>query len=201
MPFSGDGLRQKHNRNAYRLRQRESNAWEPNEKMKSHMAILCALLVCSAAAAAQAQDEHSSAQPDHSKHEEMNKRGDQGMGFDQDKITHHFLLRKDGGAIQVTANSAEDKASKEEIQMHLHHIANAFKSGDFDIPMFVHDQTPPGVAAMKRLKNQISYKYEAAENGGRVVISSANAEAVGAIHEFLKFQITEHKTGDALEVK
>jgi hypothetical protein len=31
------------------------------------------------------------------------------------------------------------------------------------------------------------------------VISSANAEAVTAIHEFLKFQITEHKTGDPLK--
>jgi hypothetical protein len=150
-------------------------------------------------AAAQAHDDHSSTQPDHSKHQEMNKRGDQGMGFDQDKITHHFLLRKDGGAIQVTANLAADKLSTEEIQMHLRHIAQAFQSGDFDIPMFVHDQTPPGVATMKKLKDQIKYKYERAENGGRVVISSANAEAVGAIHEFLKFQIQEHKTGDALE--
>jgi hypothetical protein len=173
---------------------------EPEPKMKSLMSILCALLVCSAMAAGQAHDDHSSAQPD-SKHEEMNKRGDEGMGFDQDKITHHFLLRKDGGAIQVTADSADDKTSKEEIQMHLHHIARAFKSGDFDIPMFVHDQTPPGVATMKKLKNQIKYKYVAADNGGRVAISSANAEAVTAIHEFLKFQITEHQTGDALEVK
>ena len=174
---------------------------EPEPKMKSLMSILCALLVCSAMAAGQAHDDHSSAQPDQSKHQEMEKRGRQGMGFDQDKITHHFLLRKDGGAIQVTADSADDKTSKEEIQMHLHHIARAFKSGDFNIPMFVHDQTPPGVATMKKLKNQIKYKYVAADNGGRVVISSANAEAVAAIHEFLKFQITEHQTGDALEVK
>ena len=67
--------------------------------------------------------------------------------------------------------------------------------------MFVHDRTPPGVDTMKKLKDQIKYKYEAADNGGQVVISSPNAEAVTAIHEFLKFQITEHKTGDALEVK
>ena len=40
---------------------------------------------------------------------EMEKRGDQGMGFSQDKVTHHFLLRNDGGAIQVTANSSTDK--------------------------------------------------------------------------------------------
>jgi hypothetical protein len=141
-------------------------SWESNAKMKSPTAILCALLVCSAMAAGQAHDDHSSAQPD-----------------------------------QVTADSADDKTSKEEIQMHLHHIARAFKSGDFDIPMFVHDQTPPGMATMTKLKDQIHYKYKTAANGGRVVISSANAEAVAAIHEFLKFQITEHKTGDALEVK
>jgi hypothetical protein len=140
------------------------------------------------------------AQQDPSK-QQMEHRGNQGMGFDQQKTTHHFLLRKDGGAIQVTANSAADKSSTEEIQMHLRHIAGAFQSGDFNIPMFVHDQTPPGVATMKKLKDQIKYKYEPAENGGRVVISSANAEAVTAIHEFLKFQITEHKTGDTLEVK
>jgi hypothetical protein len=168
--------------------------------MKSPIAILCALLVFSAVVAAQAHDQ-TSAQPDHPKHEQMNKRGDQGMGFDQDKITHHFLLRKDGGAIQVTANSADDKTSKEEIQVHLHHITQAFKSGNFNIPMFVHDQTPPGVNVMTKLKDQIHYRYEATANGGRVVISSANAEAVTAIHEFLKFQITEHQTGDALDAK
>src|SRR5882672_1179342 len=137
----------------------------------------------------------TSSSRDHAKHE-LDKRGDQGMGFAQDKTTHHFLLRKDGGAIQVTANSADDKTSKEEIRMHLRHIAEAFQSGDFNIPMFVHAQTPPGVQAMTKLKSQIKYRYEAAENGGRVVISSENAEAVQAIHEFLKFQIAEHRTGD-----
>ena len=148
------------------------------------------------------QPQSAAAPPqDHSKHEEMEHRGNQGMGFDQQKITHHFLLRKDGGAIQVTANSASDRESMDAIQMHLHHIAQAFKSGDFNIPMFVHDKTPPGVATMTRLKGQIHYKYESAQNGGRVVSSSANPEAVTAIHEFLKFQIQEHKTGDVPEAR
>ena len=171
--------------------------------MKQTLPVLYALILCVAVVVAPAQSfaRPFLSQQDHSKHGEMDKRGDQGMGFAQVKITHHFLLRKDGGAIQVTANSADDKTSKEEIQMHLHHIAQAFKSGDFNIPMFVHDRTPPGVSTMKNLKGQIHYRYEATENGGRVVISSANAEAVSAVHEFLKFQIQEHQTGDALEVK
>lgn len=171
--------------------------------MRSPLAIGFALLLCASAvvARAQAHEEPASVQNDHSKHHDMEHRGNQGMGFDQQKTTHHFLLRKDGGAIQVTANSAADKSSTEEIQMHLRHIAQAFKSGEFNIPMFVHDQTPPGVETMKKLKDQIHYKYEPAENGGRVVISSTNAEAVTAIHEFLKFQIKEHQTGDAVEVR
>ena len=140
-------------------------------------------------------------QPDHSKHQEMEHRGNQGMGFDQQKTTHHFVLRKDGGAIQVTAKSAGDKDSLEEIRMHLQHIRRAFQSGEFNIPMFVHDQTPPGVPEMTKLKGEIRYKYEPIENGGRVLISSRNPEAVAAVHDFLKFQITEHQTGDPLELK
>ena len=141
-----------------------------------------------------------SAQTRHA-HEDMEARGNQGMGFAQDKTTHHFLLHKDGGAIQVTANSGDDKASIEHVRMHLGYIRRAFQSGDFNIPGFVHDQTPPGVSAMIKFKDQILYRYEEMEKGGRVIISSNNPEAVQAIQDFLRFQITEHKTGDALEGK
>jgi hypothetical protein len=133
-------------------------------------------------------------QPDHT---HMEERGNAGMGFDQQKTTHHFLLTQDGGVIQVSANSPDDKASVEEIQMHLHHIAGAFASGDFDIPMFVHDQTPPGVPVLKRLRKKLHYKIETMDSGGRVVISTSNTEARQALWDFLRFQITEH-TGDPL---
>lgn len=139
--------------------------------------------------------------PTHHAHHDMEHRGNQGMGFDQDKTTHHFLLRKDGGAIQVTANSPDDKASIDHIRMHLEHIRGAFQSGDFNIPGFVHDQTPPGVPIMIKLKKQINYSYGEIANGGRVTISSANPQAVEAVHSFLRFQIAEHKTGDPLQVQ
>src|SRR5262249_29742528 len=107
-----------------------------------------------------------------------------------------FLLKEDGGIIQVTANSAEDKTAVDQIRKHLQHIAQAFQSGDFNIPMFVHDQTPPGVPVMERMKDQIHYRYEEIGDGGRVVISSQQPEAVTAVRDFLRFQITEHRTGD-----
>ena len=63
--------------------------------------------------------------------------------------------------------------------MHLTHIAQAFASGDFDIPMFVHDTVPPGVPEMKRLREKIHYSFEDTASGGRVVISSTDKDAIG----------------------
>ena len=62
--------------------------------------------------------------------------------------------------------------------------------------MFVHDTVPPEVPEMKRIRKDIEYSFEETTNGGRVVISSTNKEALEAIHRFLHFQIEEHKTGD-----
>jgi hypothetical protein len=121
------------------------------------------------------------------------------MGFSHEKTTHHFRLTKDGGAIEVSANDPNDTESRDQIRHHLTHIAGMFSAGNFNAPMFIHDQTPPGVPAMKRLKSQIKYEFENMESGGRVKISSSNREAIDAAHEFLRFQIAEHQTGDPLK--
>jgi hypothetical protein len=138
--------------------------------------------------------------PMHDAHTQMDERGEKGMGFSQTATTHHFFLKSDGGVIQVEANDSADAASRDEIRMHLGHITKAFQSGDFDIPMFVHDTVPPGVPEMKRLQKSIRYTFEETASGGRVVISSADKDAVAAIHNFLRFQIREHKTGDETTV-
>ena|SRR2546421_3772450 len=142
-------------------------------------------------------------QPQHtSDHDaaEMNHRGDQAMGFSQTATTHHFRLSKEGGSIEVEANDAQDTASRDQIRAHLRHITTLFAAGNFDIPMFVHAQTPPGVDTMRQLKDAISYKFEETERGGRVVIVTKDTNASAAIHEFLRFQIKEHHTGDPLDV-
>ena len=90
----------------------------------------------------------------------MNERGEQGMGFSQSKTTHHFYLTKTGGAIQVEANDPEDTVSRDQIRQHFRHIAIMFAEGNFEIPMFVHDQEPPGVVEMQKLKTAIKYRYE-----------------------------------------
>lgn len=127
-------------------------------------------------------------------------RGDRAMGFSHEKTTHHFLLFKDGGAIEVQADDPRDAASRDRIRDHLRQIAAMFAAGDFELPMFIHDRVPPGVPAMKRLKGQIHYQPEITERGAQVRISTSNPEAIKVIHAFLRFQIRDHRTGDPLQV-
>ena len=133
--------------------------------------------------------------------DEMNKRGDKHMGFDHLKTTHHFLVANDGGSINVEANDVKDSESRVQIRRHLRHIAMMFGEGNFEVPMLIHEKTPPGSEAMKQLKSEIGYEFIETERGASIKISTTNEQAVKAIHEFLTFQITEHKTGDPLEVK
>ena len=125
-------------------------------------------------------------------------RANHGMGFDQDKTIHHFVLEKAGGTIEVTAKDASDKASTDQIRSHLAHIARAFADGDFALPIFIHDTTPPGVTVLKERRAQMTFRYEAVGSGGKVVIRTSDAQALEALHDFLRFQIREHKTGDPM---
>ncbi len=157
-----------------------------------------AVLVASTVALCSPQQGGQGQEHDHAK---MTERGEKGMGFSQTSTTHHFLLTKDGGAIQVTANDAKDTAMRDQVRMHLQHIAHLFSEGDFNIPMFIHDQVPPGVPEMKKLKAEIHYVYVELPDGGKVVLSSSNPVAVAAIQKFLRFQIEEHQTNDPVTVK
>jgi hypothetical protein len=143
-----------------------------------------------------AQEAAQAAAQDH--HAGVMKRGAHVMGFDQTTTTHHFRLTRTGGVIEVTANDAGDKTPISQIQSHLQHIAVMFSEGNFTAPMLIHAQEPPGVADMKRAGAAVGYKYEPLARGGRVVLNTTTH--VNAVHEFLRFQITDHKTGDPLDV-
>lgn len=133
-------------------------------------------------------------------HAEVAERGDHVMGFDHSKTTHHFTLTPTGGVIAVTANDAGDTGSRDAIRRHLAHEAEMLAAGNFHDPMTIHDRVPPGVEVLKRDHGKIQWKYEDVEAGGRIVITTHSAEDLRAVHEFLKFQIEDHQTGDPVEV-
>ncbi|HEX8150876.1 MAG TPA: hypothetical protein VF591_27070 [Pyrinomonadaceae bacterium] len=126
----------------------------------------------------------------------VNARGEAAMGFSQTETAHHFTLTRDGGLIQVEAKDPADPANRDRVRQHLAHVARMFAEGNFDTPMLVHARTVPGAAAMSRLKAEIVYAFEETERGGRVRIKAKSAEALAAVHDFLRFQIEDHQTGD-----
>jgi hypothetical protein len=135
------------------------------------------------------------------KEAEMKKRGVVVMGFNQDTTTHHFRLTASGGFIQVEVNDSLDAIDRDLIRSHLKTIAEEFAAGNFGKPIATHDEMPPGVETMQRMKSAISYQFESTEKGGLVRISTNSGDAVGAVHDFLRYQITEHVTGDPLTVQ
>ena len=167
--------------------------------------LLLSLLALPVIAQDSKQDDAMKKCPMHAQHQShdavVESHGDQAMGFPHEKTTHHFRMLDDGGAIEVAVNDPSDKPNMEAIRSHLSHIEAMFRSGDFSAPMFIHDGVPPGVTTMKLMKGAIRYGYGDTSTGGKVRLQSMDAVAVAAIHDFLRFQITEHKTGDSLEVQ
>jgi len=127
---------------------------------------------------------------------EMNGRGTRAMGFDQTKTTHHFRTLDDGGVIEVTVNGPSDAANLAAIRRHFSKIAREFAQGNFTAPFMTHAEMPPGAETMRNSKGKISYRYEELPQGARVRISTADPEALHAVHEFFAYQIREHHTGD-----
>jgi hypothetical protein len=132
------------------------------------------------------------------KEEALKKRGALAMGFDQDKTEHHFLLRPNGGEIVVTAKGASDLESIAQIRSHFQQIATSFAAGVFDKPVATHEEMPPGAAALAANTGRVTYRYLERATGASVMIETADPDTLKAVHEFLRYQIVEHKTGDPL---
>jgi hypothetical protein len=131
----------------------------------------------------------------------MNDRGAMVMGFDQGRTSHHFYLYEDGGAIDIAVTDASDAKDRNAIRSHLRHVAMMFGLGDFDAPMLVHDSKDvPGTAVLTKQKDRIAYRYGETPMGGRVDVVTKDAGALRALHEFLSYQIKEHRTGDPVTV-
>ncbi len=163
--------------------------------MKIHLAFILATGI---ALAAGAQEHHADCSMHHAS--EVDQRHDT-LGMQHDAATHSFRLFADGGAIELRANKADDQTTVAAIRTHLEEIAQQFAKSDFSTPAFVHGHAPDGVAAMKRLARKITYRYEPLPNGARVRITSANADAIAAVHDFLRFQIAEHHTANSGKVE
>ena len=133
-------------------------------------------------------------------HQAVKERGAHVMGFDQDATVHHFRLHPDGGAIDILVKDPNDAANRDAIRSHLPHIARMFGEGNFEAPMLIHATDVPGTKQLAALKNRLRFVYVETPGGGRVDIFTTDATALAAVHEFMRFQISDHGTGDTTAV-
>ena len=110
-------------------------------------------------------------------------------------------MHADGGAVEVRAIRDNDADTIAEIRKHMKEIAADFTSGNFTKPEEIHAGMPDGVDVMTELGAAVAYRYEELENGARVRIVTKDARGIDAVHRFLRFQISDHHTGDPANVK
>ena len=164
--------------------------------------MLLAALVLVAGSAGATADDHADC-PMHAAHAArraaVDHRHDEATGVRHEHAEHHFLINPDGGTIRLEARDAGDQGARNRIREHLQVVTSAFAAGDFAIPMRIHDEVPPGVDTMKKMKAAIRYTFQPTDKGGEVRITTKDATALAAVHLFMRFQIEDHGTGDPTE--
>jgi len=121
-------------------------------------------------------------------------RGRTAMGVDQYTSTHRFDALADGGRIELQRDT-DDRAGIATIRAHIRAIAQAFKSGDFSTPAFVHLRMVPGTDVMTAKRALISYEPHDLPRGAELRIRTTDPEAIAAIHRFMAFQRSDHHAG------
>jgi DNA replication protein DnaD len=123
---------------------------------------------------------------------EMIERGDIAMGFNQNKITHHFVATPDGGKIIITSLNSTDRQTINQIKNHILDIQKEFSEGNFTKPFFIHAQEVPGAEIMSEKKDLIKYSIQETNNGSSLLLSTNDKELVDAIKHFMQFQTRQH---------
>jgi hypothetical protein len=161
--------------------------------------IAAAFCVAQPPAAAQAHDPAghrgaAGARPD-TAFEALQKRGARVMGVDQHTSSHTFEALGDGGRIEFVRD-VDDSAGVATIREHLRTITRQFAAGDFSASAAVHGRPVPGTAVMRARRAAIRYQFRPLPRGGEVRITTRDADALHAVHEFLAFQRADHRTGE-----
>jgi len=123
---------------------------------------------------------------------EMMERGNVVMGFNQNKITHQFILTPYGGEIIITALNASDRETINQIKNHVLEIRKDFSQGNFTKPFFIHAQEVAGTNVMSEKKDLIKYDISEMTNGSIVILTTNDTQLVDAIHQFMEFQSNQH---------
>ena len=107
--------------------------------------------------------------------------------------SHDFELTPEGGfiAMQLPTDNA---VRVRQIRSHIKEIAELFAAGDFRLPPRSGSvDKVPGARVMQQRLADIKFSAQPIPRGSEIVMSSADPNAIAAIHEFLEFHRLEHQ--------
>jgi uncharacterized membrane protein len=122
----------------------------------------------------------------------MTERGNIAMGFNQNKIIHHFIATPTGGEIMMVALNSSDNDTIKQIRIHVIDIQKEFSKGNFTKPFFIHAQQVPGTELTTEKKDLLKYSILEVKNGSALLLTTNNQHLIGAIHQFIAFQTGQH---------
>ena len=128
--------------------------------------------------------------------QEMNARFSKALGAGLDKVALHFYLVKNGGVIELASKDPNDTGTIEAIRKYLQSQKDLWEKGK-DPVTEVHAKAPESANLMRKLRNDITFYTAKTDTGAVLRMFSINEQARDAIQDYLKFEITEHKTGDS----
>jgi hypothetical protein len=100
----------------------------------------------------------------------MVERGNIAMGFNQNKIMHHFIATTTGGEIMIVALNNSDSDTTKQIRNHVVDIQKEFSEGNFTKPFFIHAQQVLGTKLMTEKKDLIKYSIRQMNNGSALLL-------------------------------
>lgn len=128
--------------------------------------------------------------------QEMNARFSKALGVSLDKVALHYYLVKNGGVVELASKDPNDTGTIEAIRKYLQSQKDLWEKGK-DPVAEVHTRAPESANLMRKLRNDITFYTAKTDTGAVLRMFSINEQARDAIQDYLKFEITEHKTGDS----
>jgi len=102
-------------------------------------------------------------------------------GAEFERSSKRILLDKQGGMIEIQTTHPDDKQTRDAVRQQLQEEARTGIA--FDSP------------AVQQHKKEIQYRYENTPRGGRIRITARNREALVAIQDFLRSQMSNGARG------
>lgn len=116
---------------------------------------------------------------------------------DESKIERHYWLLKNGGAIEMICKAPCEDATQKSIQNYLDSLSKSFEKGAFDAEFVNGASAPEALATLKKLRDEVTFHAApSSEVGYSLRMLTVNPQARDAIYEFIRYEVTNRKTGD-----